>query len=121
MIYRVSFAQETGYRDRLEIAAIEAAVEHVRARIGVSTGLVESDQPLCGLPGQVRNGHPGGAPNRRRPNAGPAGSPQGNARSGGKSADGHGPSGSITSVDVHSCVRSGSWETMARFRARSVG
>lgn len=38
VIYWVSFAQESGCRYRLDIAALWVAVEHVRARIGVSTG-----------------------------------------------------------------------------------
>lgn len=57
---------------------------------------------------------PGGGPDRRKPNARPTRLPQGDAGSGGKSADEYDPSGSIASVDVHSCARSGTWATTRR-------
>jgi hypothetical protein len=114
VVYRASFAQETGYGHRLDIAAPGVAVEHVRARIGVSTGFRRVRFSALRLARAGPGRSPGGKPDRRKPNAGPTGSLQGDARSGGKSADGHDPSGSITSVDVHSCARSGTWATTRR-------
>lgn len=114
MIYRVSFAQESGCRGRLDIAALAVAVEHVRARIDVSTGFRRVRLAALRLARTGSERPPGGGPDRREPNAGSTGLPQGGTRSGGKSADGHDPSGSIASVDVHSCVRSDTWVTMRR-------
>ncbi len=111
MTYWVSFAQETGCRYRLDIAALGVAAEHVRARIGVSTGFCCVRSSAQRLARADSERLPGGGPDRRKPNAGPTGLLQGDARSGGKSADGHDPSGSIASVVVHSCVRSGTWAT----------
>ena len=114
MIYWESFAQETGCWPRLHIAASVAAVEHVCVRIDVSTGLrrVRAIRSAVGSGGfgTVTRGRTGSTETE----AGPAGLPQGDARSGGKSADGHGPSGSIASVDVRSSARSGTWATTRR-------
>jgi len=73
VIYRASFAQETGCPRRLDVVALVMAVEHVRARIGVSTGFCRVRSSVLRLARAGSERPPGGGPDRRKPNAGPTG------------------------------------------------
>lgn len=114
MVYPVSFAQETGRRHRLDIDAMWVAVEHVRARIGVSTGFCRVRPSVMRLVRAGSGRSPRERPGPAKIEPGPTGLPQGETRSGGKSADGHDSSESIASVDVHSRARFGTWGTACR-------
>ena len=114
MVYPVSFAQETGHRHRLDGDAMWVAVEHVRARIGVSTGFCRVRSNALRLVRAGSGRSPRERPEPAKTEPGPTESPQGGTRSGGKSADGHDSSGSIASVDVRSRARFGTWATARR-------
>lgn len=89
------------------------AAEHVRARIGVSTGFRRVRSGALRLARAGWGARQGGDPNRREPNPDRQ-TPQGGTRPGGKSASRHDPSGSIASADVCSSARSVTWATAQR-------
>jgi len=112
--YRASFAQETGCEQRLDVAAMwvggrTCSCTHWRVD-GFLSRPIKRSAVGSGRFGTVARGRTGPAETERRTNGVAARRRQ----VGGKVGGWTDPSGSIASVDVHSCARSGTWATTRR-------